>query len=92
MAAQISCRFNKFGYCKHRDYCRKLHVNELCDESACDISNCRLRHPYTCKFYKEYGRCKFDPCAYKHIDNISVEDLKIKMKILLQNLVILNKS
>ena len=34
----------------------------------CDISKCTFRHPRTCKQISEHNRCKFDPCAYKHIE------------------------
>ena len=65
--AQEVCLRNKFGYCKHHDLCRYLHVNDLCESTSCDIKNCNKRHPYTCTFYKEHGRCKFnDYCKYKH--------------------------
>ena len=63
------CSYNKFGYCKHKEHCRKQHVKELCEKKSCDISNCSLRHPKTCKFYRDYGRCKFNPCMFRHIDN-----------------------
>jgi DNA repair exonuclease SbcCD ATPase subunit len=29
---------------------------------------CRFRHPRICKFYKQYRRCKFDPCAFLHVN------------------------
>ena len=65
--AQEICIRNKFGYCKHRDLCIYLHVNDLCDLTSCDIKNCNKRHPYKCKYYSEHGRCKFnDYCKYKH--------------------------
>ena len=65
--AQEICIRNKFGYCKHHDLCRYLHVNDLCDLTSCDIKNCNKRHPYKCKYYSEHGRCKFnDYCKYKH--------------------------
>ena len=69
MATQNVCRFNKYGYCKHMENCRNLHVNDVCGDSSCDVSKCTRRHPRTCKFYSEFKRCKFDPCAYKHITN-----------------------
>ena len=76
MATQTQnvCPFNKFGYCKHKDMCRKLHINELCENNTCDFSLCKFRHPKTCKWYWEYGRCKFNPCAFKHIENINSEE------------------
>ena len=69
MATQNVCSHNKYGFCKHRDMCRNLHVKEICENSSCEISMCMLRHPKMCKYYRNFGRCKFDPCAFKHIDN-----------------------
>ena len=50
-------------------------MNELFENISCDLSNCMLRHHNTCKWYREFGRCKFNPCAFKHIGN-SVEILQ----------------
>ena len=38
----------------------------------------------SCKFYNEYKRCKFDPCAYKHIehDDDDIEKLKKENELL----------
>ena len=49
--------------------CKNLHVQELCVEPSCNNVTCTLRHPVTCKFFRKYNRCKFDPCAYKHVEN-----------------------
>ena len=59
------CKFFKFGYCKHGDACRKLHLKEVCEST----DNCRKRHPALCRYFSNYGRCKFHLCAYKHIRN-----------------------
>ena len=66
MAAPILCLFNKFGYCKFRETCRKNHINKICDESSCEINACKERHPRICRYFQNYGRCKFSPCAFKH--------------------------
>ena len=59
----------------------------MCVKKACDILNCKLRHPVNCKFYKKYKRCKFDPCSYKHSDNDDdLEILKQKNKAMLEKL------
>ena len=77
MATQNVCSWNKYGFCKHREYCRKYHEKKLCENQTCDILNCFLRHPKNCKFYTEYKRCKFDPCAFKHIENDDdIENMK----------------
>ena len=75
MATQLLCLFNKYGYCKHGDRCRKRHVNEICEKSSCDMSTCNSRHPNICKFYRDLGRCKFYPCAFLHKNN-SLDRLK----------------
>ena len=66
MAAPILCLFNKFGYCKFGETCRKHHINQKCDESSCEINPCKKRHPQVCRYFQKYGRCKFSPCAFKH--------------------------
>ena len=79
MAAHNVCSWNKFGYYKHREYCRIRHVKELCENYACDISNCTLRHPKSCKFYRDYGKCKFNPCMFLHVENekeVQIDTLK----------------
>ena len=81
---QNVCRYYKFGYCKFGNQCRNLHVEELCDIKQCDISKCDKRHPRPCKFFMDYGRCKFsDYCKYKHIhpeNNNKTEDFMSKIK------------
>ena len=80
MAAQNVCQFNKFGYCKYKEGCMKLHIDENCDNS-CDNLNCVRRHPKECKYYRKYKRCKFDPCRYLHKENNIDEILKAKENI-----------
>ena len=87
MATPVICSHFMFGYCKYRENCRKQHVKEVCDNSECDIKTCRFRHPRRCKFYKEYRKCKFDPCAFLHIntennlENLISENNAIKVKL-----------
>ena len=79
MAAPNICTFNKYGYCKYKEVCRKQHINEKCVDSSCDIRRCSLRYPRVCKFYKFYKMCKFDHCAFLHVDSDDdYENLKIK--------------
>ena len=66
MAAQNVCKWNKFGYCKHKECSRNKHIKELCENGACDIVNCIFRQPRSCKYYRDYGKCKFDPFMYLH--------------------------
>ena len=59
----------------------------MCDKQPCDILNCVLRHQKTCKFYKEYKRCKFNPCSFKHIENgDDLENIVKENKALLEKL------
>ena len=87
MAAQSVYSFNKFGYCKYGNECRKVHLNDLCDGFSCEFLNCKFRHPKICDWYREYGRCKFDPYAFKHVDslndteNIRSENAEIEAKL-----------
>ena len=69
MATQNVCRYFKFGHCKFNDKCRLLHVKEECENQACEIINCSLRHPRPCNYFRDYSRCKFsDYCSYKHVE------------------------
>ena len=68
MAANTLCLYNKFGFCKHGDKCRKEHVQEICENNECNQSECRRRHPKECKYFKLYKRCKFNEfCAFSHV-------------------------
>ena len=74
MDVNTLCLHNKFGHCKFRDTCRHRHVYSLCDTDNCDISSCDKRHPRICRYYLNYGRCKFDPCSYSHaVNNVDNE-------------------
>ena len=64
---QNVCKFNKFGYCRYKENCRKMHVDKLCDNPSCELSKCIQRHPKVCKWYRDHIRCKFDPCKFTHI-------------------------
>ena len=74
MDVNTLCLHNKFGHCKFQDTCRHRHVYSLCDTDNCDISSCDKRHPRICRYYLNYGRCKFDPCSYSHaVNNVDNE-------------------
>ena len=68
MAAEVAfCKFHQFGHCKFGSMCRKFHTEETCNTFKCIIKDCPKRHPRQCKFYKLYGRCKFDTdCSFLH--------------------------
>ena len=73
MATQNVCRYNKFGYCRYKETCRNLHENEVCESQSCEIYACNKRHPRHCRYYRDYNRCKFNPCKFKHVKYPSPE-------------------
>ena len=80
MAAQNVCLWNKFGYCKHKECCRKRHVKELCENNTCDILNCIFRHPKNCRYYRDYGKCKFNPCMFLHVKKDRDDDEIVNLR------------
>ena len=44
-----------------------LNKFDICENSSCELSKCKQRHPKECKFYRDFQRCKFNPCKYRHI-------------------------
>ena len=68
MAAENVCSWYKFGYRRHKEFCRRQHVKNICDKSECDVSNCSSRHPRFCKYCRDYGKCKFNPCMFLHVE------------------------
>ena len=81
MTAPTLCLYNKFGFCKFGERCRRHHINEICKESSCEINSCRQRHPKTCKYFRDFGRCKFSPCAFKHqVVTNAYDDILKEMK------------
>ena len=84
----IVCRHFKFGYCKYKNTCRLHHVQEVCDSKSCDVESCNKRHPKVCRYWREYGRCKFSEfCSYRHVtsscgnchENEILEELRNKL-------------
>ena len=66
MSIEKLCNFNKYGHCMYGITCHKKHVNTIWEKTDCEIEKCEFRHPRKCKFYLQFGRCKFSPCSYKH--------------------------
>ena len=80
-----ACKFNKFGYCKFGNMCRKVHHLETCENYYCEnVKTCHKRHPRKCYYYCASGYCKFGvDCGFKHGNDIDRktqvhDDLKIK--------------
>ena len=87
MATRYVCYHNKYGYCKFKAECRKRHVDNICDEPSCDISACESRHPKNCKYYIQYGKCKFNPCAFLHVNTgNNINDLKKENEQILKDI------
>ena len=67
MAAQPVCLFYKFGHCKFQKKCRKMHIEEKCENVECNVKECILRHPKVCSFLRDYKFCKFSEyCSFSH--------------------------
>ena len=89
MDAEQVCVYNKFGFCKYLDTCRFRHIQIVCEKGECEAEKCSKRHPQTCRYYRDYGRCKFgEYCFYKNHDDQNktiyreVKDLKLKVEAL----------
>ena len=91
------CNYNKYGYCKFRDLCRKKHFKEVCqNHNTCDNKNeCNKRHPKTCKNFITDKSCRFkDSCAYFHPEqsesdknkNNMITDMQVKIESLERNM------
>ena len=67
MATQNICFFNKYCFCKYLERCRKYHESKSCEKSSCEIRVCEFRHPKACKFFRDFGFCKFGEwCKFSH--------------------------
>ena len=79
------CKFWKFGFCKHKEGCKRKHFSEVCvNLSNCkNIKECPRRHPKTCKRFVSGIDCRFnDDCAYTHLGtNQNEEQNKLKEKV-----------
>ena len=61
------CIYNKYGYCKFRNFCKFQHFQDICSKVSCDIERCLLRYPKVCSYYEEFSYCKFGSfCSYLH--------------------------
>ena len=89
MTNQNICRYNKFGFCKYGEVCRKKYISEKCYESSCEVGACDLRHPKICKYYREFRRCKFGQYCYfdhKETDSEALEKKVNELTIKVENL------
>ena len=79
------CLFHKFGFCKFRETCRKIHYEETCEVENCESESCAKRHPRTCKYFNIHQRCKFGTfCFFAQRSVLALnnnEDKEMKTKI-----------
>ena len=63
--------YNQRGYCKFGDKCFQRHEKEIChDRNECTNQYCSKRHPRECRYFIQFGRCKFGVgCAFSHDNN-----------------------
>ena len=81
MAASV-CSHRRFGYCKYKENCRYLHIEELCKVQGCSSASCLSRHPRCCRYFYLFGTCKFrDKCAYSHETPLQDTISAIKRKL-----------
>ena len=79
------CQFQKYGFCKFREGCKKKHFAEICDKlSRCtEIKQCQKRHPKNCKRFASGSGCRHDEqCAYHHHGNKYAEEMRKKVETL----------
>ena len=73
MSLETLCLYNKYGYCKFSETCRKFHIKEICENQHCETKSCLKRHPRPCGYYQEYKRCKFGSfCSFSHKSEVNV--------------------
>jgi len=83
MAGLTICLRNKFGYCKYNKACQFKHNNNNCEKADCNKQSCEERHPKECWWFRQYNRCKFMYCSYKHtvVPSFSSRSSEIHEKI-----------
>ena len=55
---------------------------EKCPGKDCEIKECSLRHPKTCRYYRDIGYCKFGEwCLFNHDERNLNEINKITEKL-----------
>ena len=77
MATETICKFNQSGFCKFQSHCRKQHYMEICTNTQCSMVTCVYSHPRLCRYFNNFGRCKFEEsCAYLHKKDDSLSDFR----------------
>ena len=83
MAAHPVCLFNKFGYCRYGELCKHKHLKEVCDDLDCEQKEvCHKRHPKQCRYYRDFGRCKFSEyCFFRHEESFKQNHNQIESEL-----------
>ena len=86
------CLHFKFGHCKYGEKCRMKHILAICKDDICEVQQCEKRHQRQCRYFSQYGRCKFSTyCSYLHVtkpdDAIDVTPMKHDIFKLTENVV-----
>ena len=81
MSEEEVCQSNQTDFCMFRHRCRKIHINEICQEEGhCTSKECSYRHPKDCR---TKGICQYgNDCAYKHKkgNNQTTENKEVTLK------------
>ena len=84
-----ACMYSKFGFCKFKDLCKRIHYKEKCEDlSGCKGAKaCQKRHPKVCKKHQTDKGCQFgSECAYQHTKSVMpkvlANDLETKIEAL----------
>ena len=80
--ATAICAFNQNGYCKFKENCRQLHINDACTLINCSRNDCHLRHPRPCRYFRANGTCKFnDRCSYRHDKSLADDITSLRQEM-----------
>ena len=79
------CKFNQTGFCKFKQFCKKEHVNEMCEsQSESKTEMCTKRHPKICRNFIKDGECGHgNKCAYMRTEKIKQLDAQQKLNEIL---------
>ena len=79
------CKYNKFGFCRYCDKCKRIHYKEQCQVRAycMDINRCTKRYPKARKVFAlesffRFGTC----CPYHHAANPILGEYTGRSKIM----------
>ena len=78
-------RFHKFGFGKFQEFCKRRHLEQICESQAeCkNTEQCHKIHPKSFKRFNSGNGCKHgEECAYNHKGNVKVKEVtELKDKI-----------